>query len=64
MVIPPEYVMTVFRAGWGMLHPVAAAGLIPMNTIMVYGPRDEEELEVVWGLLVASHEYAWASASG
>jgi hypothetical protein len=64
MVMPPEFVKTVFRAGWGIPHPVAMAGLIPLNTIMVYGPRNVGELEIVWRLLVASHEYAWAAAAG
>lgn len=64
MVMPTENVKTVLTAGWGELHPVGLAGLIPLNTIMVYGPRDDEELEVVWRLLVTSHEYAWAEATG
>lgn len=39
---------------------MARMGLIPLTTMMVYGPRDQEELEVVWGLLQAS----WAFAGG
>jgi hypothetical protein len=64
MVMPAEYVKSVVLAGWGALHPVAMSGLIPLNTIMVFGPRDDDELEVVWRLLVTSHEYAWAEAAG
>jgi hypothetical protein len=64
MVMPTEYVKSVLSAGWGALHPVALAGIIPLNTIMVFGPRDDDELEVVWRLLVTSHEYAWAEAAG
>ena len=35
-----------------------AMGLIPPTAMMVYGPRDEAELEVVWDLLRASHAFA------
>ena len=64
MVVPPERVKEILTSGWGEPHPVALAGLIPINTVMVYGPRDDEELEVVWRLVQASHGYAMACAIG
>ncbi len=33
-------------------------GLIPMNVVMVYGPRNDAELEVVKWLIEASHGFA------
>ncbi|MFN2484366.1 MAG: luciferase family protein [Candidatus Limnocylindria bacterium] len=42
------------RAGWAEVHPVARArgrkGLV-----LVYTPRDFEELEVIWGLVLDSY---------
>jgi phospholipase/carboxylesterase len=64
MIVPPERVREILSSGWGEPHVVALAGLIPMNTVMIYGPRDEAELEVVWKVLQASHEYAIAAAIG
>jgi len=32
--------------------------LIPPTAMMMYGPRDEGELEIVWGILRASHAFA------
>ncbi len=58
MVMPPRLVRQVLNRGWGEPHPVAEMGFIPLTTMMVYGPRDREELEVVWSLVRASHAYA------
>lgn len=60
MVVPAHLTRQVAERGWGEQHPVARMGLIPLATMMVYGPRNPGELEVVWSLLQAS----WASASG
>ena len=51
---PPEAV----AAGWAEPHPVALRGLIPPTAVMLYAPRDEAELEVIEGLLRASHAFA------
>ena len=64
MVVPPERVKEIITSGWGEPHPVALAGLIPINTVMVFGPRDDAELEVTWTLLQASHGYAIACSIG
>ncbi|MDQ4149433.1 MAG: DUF5519 family protein [Actinomycetota bacterium] len=64
MVVPPERVKEILTSGWGEPHPVALAGLIPINTVMIYGPRDEAELEVAWTLLQMSHQYALTCAIG
>ncbi|NMO21276.1 phospholipase [Pyxidicoccus fallax] len=51
MMFPPGLARQVFQQGWGMPHPRS-------GTPMVFGPRDAEELEVVWQLLLRS--YTWA----
>jgi hypothetical protein len=42
----------------GGLHPLAGQFGLPGNIVMVYGPRDEEDLAAVVDLLRASHEHA------
>ena len=52
--LPPALYNDVLRAGWGEPHPIS-------GTMLVFGPRDEVELEVVWRLVCAS--YHWATAT-
>ncbi len=54
VALPPPIVEEVMDNGWAELHPVALRGFIPMNILMVFGPRDDEELEVVMKLVEAS----------
>ena len=58
MVMPPHIVRQVVERGWGEQHPVARMGLIPSTTMMVYGPRDASEVEIVLMLLKASWSFA------
>jgi len=58
MCLPPETAEMARERGWAELHPVAHTGRIPETTVMVYGPRDREELEVVLSLVRASSRYA------
>ncbi|MFG1703008.1 luciferase family protein [Nonomuraea sp. M3C6] len=44
--------------GWGELHPIVHEGRHPPTLVMIYGPRDEEELETVWKLVRRSYAYA------
>jgi hypothetical protein len=62
MMLPLELAEAVDLHGWGELHPVARMGVIPRTAMMVYGPRDDGELEDVWELLRASHAFASGSA--
>lgn len=48
------------RAGWAEPHPVALAGLIPRTAVMIYAPRDDDELDVVERLVGESHAFARA----
>jgi Luciferase len=52
--LPPALYDGVLQAGWGEPHPIS-------GTMLVFGPRDEVELEVVWRLVQAS--YNWATAT-
>jgi hypothetical protein len=51
MTLPPDVAEEAFEKGWGEPHPYS-------GTPLIFGPRDEDELEVVWRLLRASYEYA------
>ena len=62
--LPPEVAQEAIRKGWAEQHPVARSGYIPQNVVMIYAPRDAEEIEVVAGLVVEAHRYASGVASG
>jgi hypothetical protein len=51
MTLPPDVAEEAFEKGWGEPHPYS-------GTPLIFGPRDERELEVVWRLLRASYDYA------
>jgi hypothetical protein len=58
MSLPPAIVQAVVDNGWAEYHPLAGKYGLPRNIVMVYGPRDHAELEIVAGLLGASHDHA------
>ena len=57
-MLPLETVDDAVAAGWAEPHPVALRGLIPRNAVMLYAPRDTAELDVIEGLVRASHAFA------
>lgn len=57
LVLPPELAADVSAKGWGRPHMWAGTRLSP-GFVMVHGPRDEDELAVVLGVVAASHAYA------
>lgn len=57
-MLPPEVVREAVDAGWAEPHPVARMGLIPETAVMLYAPRDDDELAVVETLIRASREFA------
>lgn len=61
----PEYVVEhAIERGWAELHPVAREGMIPPTAVMVFAPRDPDELEVVSTIVEASHVFARPSTGG
>ena len=58
MMLPRPIVHQVLEGGWGELHPLALEGLIPPTAVMIFGPRDDGEVDVVLGLIGASHRFA------
>jgi hypothetical protein len=55
---PPEVAEEAVEKGWAEQHPVARLGYIPENVVMIYAPRNEQELEIVLGLVEESRRYA------
>jgi phospholipase/carboxylesterase len=64
MVLPPDVVDRVLENQWAERHPLAGRHGLPTNIVMVYGPRNADELEVVIELVRASHEHAMGGAAG
>jgi hypothetical protein len=58
MSLPPAIVQAVIDNGWAEYHPLAGKYGLPTNIVMVYGPRDAAELEIVLDLVRASHAHA------
>ncbi|TAK07955.1 MAG: phospholipase [Candidatus Manganitrophaceae bacterium] len=58
VALPPDLAEEVIRQGWGEPHPAAKRGLIPANVCMVYAPRDENEIEIVAGLVEETLQFA------
>ncbi|MPZ74750.1 MAG: phospholipase [Nitriliruptorales bacterium] len=60
VVLPPRLVEATIDAGWAEIHPAARRGMIPPNVVMLYAPRDDDDLRVIESLVEAS----WAYAAG
>lgn len=58
LMLPLPVTERVIQRGWGEVHPVARMGLIPANAVMIFGPRDAAELDVVWAIVQVSHAFA------
>jgi hypothetical protein len=58
IALPPDLAPMAVEAGWAEVHPVARAGLARKNMVMLYGPRDEHEVEVIFGIVLAAYQHA------
>src|SRR5215213_6705404 len=56
--LPPEVAEEAISKGWAEQHPMATMGYIPQNVVMIYAPRDAQEIEVVAGLVAEAYRYA------
>ena len=55
--LPPDHAEMVVDEGWGEYHPFALDGTVP-NLVMVYAPRDDQDLDVVMTIIEAAVAYA------
>jgi len=58
IALPPDLAPSAVDAGWAEVHPVARAGMARKNNVMLYGPRDEQEADVLYGIVLAACLYA------
>lgn len=60
LALPPSLAADLLTKRWGVAHPLAGLRVTP-GMVMVFGPRDEAELEVVAAIVATSH--AWATGA-
>jgi hypothetical protein len=60
--LPPEIAQEAVEKGWAEQHPAARMGRMPQNVVMIYAPRDAQEIEVVTGLVAEAYRYAGGAA--
>jgi hypothetical protein len=58
LMLPVECTRELFAKGWGEPHPMAAAGMIPETAVMVFAPRDMDEIETALKILATSYDFA------
>lgn len=58
MMIPENDVPELLDKGWGEIHPLVPVGRMPPTLVLVFGPRDDAELDVIMGLIDASYQFA------
>ncbi|RPA81142.1 hypothetical protein BJ508DRAFT_326751 [Ascobolus immersus RN42] len=63
LTLHPEDAEKVIQAGFGERHPLARGGwcrrFVPQGFIMIYAPRDDDELEIVMSIIRAA--IGWVS---
>ena len=57
VVLPDELAYDALAKGWAVAHPLAGVRVSP-GMVLVPGPRDAAEVEIVAGIAAASHRYA------
>lgn len=57
VTLPQPYAADLIAHGWGVTHPLAGLRLAP-GMVMLFGPRDEQELSVVVAILEQAHTFA------
>lgn len=58
LTLPPGVADQARARGWAERHPVAVQGMIPETVVMVYAPRDSEEVDVVMSLVETAGQFA------
>lgn len=62
LVLPEAEAREVIAKGWGEFHPLVEQGIAPPTNVMVYGPRNEAELDTVMHIVRAAHANATGAA--
>ena len=56
--LPRDDAIEVIEKGWGESHYLVTQGHFPIGLVMVFSPRDHEELETVKTIVTRSYGYA------
>jgi len=62
IALPAAHAADLVAKGWGRAHPLAGTRLTP-GFVMLFGPRDDEELAIVASIVELSHVHASAARS-
>src|ERR1700737_2414909 len=62
LMLPVSVASDAIEKGWPELHPGARRAPAPPTLVILYGPRDEAELETVWQLVQTSYAFARGQA--
>ncbi|KIJ57873.1 hypothetical protein HYDPIDRAFT_120246 [Hydnomerulius pinastri MD-312] len=57
VTLSPQDCKLVIEHGWGERHPLSGTKALPKEYLLIYAPRDDEELEVVDRIIVATIGY-------
>lgn len=57
VALPPALAAEAVGKGWAVAHPLAGIRLA-RGMVLIYGPRDDSELETVAAIVKTSHHYA------
>jgi hypothetical protein len=63
IILPEPLAREVIAKGWGEFHPLVVQGVMPPTNLMVFGPRDDAELDTVWRIVRASYEHATGASN-
>ena len=63
VALPPGIAKEAVTAGWAEVHPVALAGIAHSNLVMIYGPRDSHEMDILFDLVFSAYEFAGGKLS-
>ncbi len=59
MLLPSEFSVVALKKGWGIIHPLTdSVSGEHSDYVMIYGPRDEDELKTIWIIAQISYYYA------
>ncbi|HIL09495.1 MAG TPA: hypothetical protein EYG11_12410 [Candidatus Latescibacteria bacterium] len=58
--LPATASQIVLEKGWAVLHPFSTVihGSRAVDYLLVYAPRDNEDLKIVWLIVQASYAFA------
>jgi hypothetical protein len=58
LTLPDKVREEIAQLNWVEYHPLAGVGFLPKTMMMVYAPRNEQELESVVRIVGVSYEFA------